>query len=697
MKEKLYTILEKLNYYSDTFARLPFAKIDDIGKISVSLISSILNYRLALLLFGNDTTDELSLLSCKGIDKDIINAWNVDEAFFKHLQSNINRSIFLEFSKLEKSTVESANRLGLSDSCLVVPIDARVEEGIKRLGFLIAAEPDLDCEPDIDIMALEIIGGLVTGAITNYLATQDLVKANKGMEAEIIDRQAAEKRLDIERSQLLSIFDSLNEIVYVADPDTYEILFANKALENLFATKMVGELCYKVLQNRESPCNFCTNEIILKQKDKPYRWEFYNPLIKKHFMLVDRIIKWTDGRNVRFELGIDITQLKRAEEEKRELERQLQQAQKMEAIGALAGGIAHDFNNILGGIIGFAELAKYYVEKGSKAEKKIDQLLSATDRAKNLAKQILTFSHQDKIEKKPLLLKIVVKEIIKFLRASLPTTIEIRYNMSPDAGSIIGDPNQIHQVLLNLCTNAAYAMQEGGVLEINLENAEIDAEAASQYLEIEPGNYVKLSVSDTGHGMEKEVMERIFDPYFTTKEKGVGTGLGLSVVHGIVKSHGGIIKVHSELMKGTTFQLLFPLIDLEAAEESKSFESFPTGNECILSVDDDFIVLDANKEMLEVLGYNVIAKTSSTEALETFRAHPDKFDLVITDQTMPDMTGERLAKEIMRIRTDIPIIICTGFSESINEKKAKAVGIRALLMKPVVMRELAETVRDVLT
>ncbi len=697
MKEKSYTILEKLNYYSDTFTRLPFIKLKDLGETSVSLISSILNYRLALLLLGNDTTDELSLLSYKGIDKDIINAWNVDEAFFKHLQSNINKSIFLEFSKLEKSTVESANRLGLSDSCLVVPIDARVEEGIKRLGFLIAAEPGLDCEPDIDIMALEIIGGLVTGAITNYFAMQDLVKANKGMEAEIIDRQTAEKKLDIERSQLLSIFDSLNEVVYVADPHTYEILFVNKAIQNLFATKLVGELCYKALQNLESPCNFCTNEIILKQKDKAYRWEFYNSFVKKHFILVDRIIKWTDGRDVRFELGIDITQLKQAEEEKRVLERQLQQAQKMEAIGLLAGGIAHDFNNILGGIIGFAELAKYYIEKNSKAENKIDQLLHTTERAKDLVKQILAFSYQDKIEKKPLQLKIVVKEIIKFLRASLPSTIEIRQNISPDAGAIIGEPTQIYQVLVNLCTNAAYAMKEGGVLEINLENAEVDAETASQYPEIEPGNYVKLFVGDTGHGMEKEVMERIFDPYFTTKAEGVGTGLGLSVVHGIVKSHGGIINVHSEPMKGTTFQLLFPVIDLEAAEEYGPFESFPTGNECILSVDDDFVVLNANKEMMEVLGYNVIAKTSSNEALETFRAQPDKFDLVITDQTMPNMTGERLAKEIMRIRTDIPIIICTGFSESINEKKAKAIGIRAFLMKPVVMRELAETIRDVLT
>jgi CheY-like chemotaxis protein len=262
---------------------------------------------------------------------------------------------------------------------------------------------------------------------------------------------------------------------------------------------------------------------------------------------------------------------------------------------------------------------------------------------------------------------------------------------------VMGDPTQIHQVLMNLCTNATHAMREkGGALEVGLEDVDLDADAPVQYPDLKPGPHVRLTVSDTGHGLDPAVMERIFDPYFTTKDKGVGTGLGLAVVHGIVKSHGGTITVYSEVGKGTTFHVLFPRIESVDAEETEVLEPLPKGDERILFVDDEEALVKIGQQMLERLAYEVVPRTSSIEALEAFRAQPDKFDLVITDQTMPNMTGEMLAKELMGIRPDIPIILCTGYSELISKERAKAMGIREYVMKPLVIRELATTIRKVL-
>jgi len=262
---------------------------------------------------------------------------------------------------------------------------------------------------------------------------------------------------------------------------------------------------------------------------------------------------------------------------------------------------------------------------------------------------------------------------------------------------VVIDPSQAHQVLMNLCTNAAHAMREtGGVLEVGLKNMDIDAEQAAQGRDFEPGLYVRLTVSDTGHGIEPDLMSRIFDPYYTTKEKGVGTGLGLSVVHGIVKGHGGMVSVSSTPGKGATFHVYLPRLDGGAAREAGPAETLPTGNERILLVDDEETLVEIGRQMLERLGYRVVAQTSPIEASEAFHANPDGFDLVITDQTMPNMTGDRLAKQLMAVKPEIPIILCSGFSEMTNEKKAKAMGIRAYVRKPLVMSDLAQTIRKVL-
>ena len=381
------------------------------------------------------------------------------------------------------------------------------------------------------------------------------------------------------------------------------------------------------------------------------------------------------------------------------LERELRQAQKMEAMGTLAGGIAHDFNNILAAIVGYSEMAHSRVPPGSPAHRNLEQVLKASHRATDLVKQILAFSRQREQERKPLRIGPIVKEALKLLRSTLPTTIEIRQYLAVDAAecTVLADPTQIHQVLMNLCTNAAHAMRaRGGILEVSITEIEVKADLVFRYLEMKPGHYVKLAVSDTGPGMDAAVMERIFEPYFTTKGPGEGTGLGLSVVQGIVKDHGGEIRVQSEPGVGTTFEVLLPRIDEELAPGTEVVAVLPTGSERILFVDDEEIMVDLGKEMLGFLGYRVSTSTSSFEALETFRAEPDAFDLVITDMTMPGLTGSSLARELMAIRRDIPIILCTGFSELINEKEAKKAGIREFVMKPYVATSIAGTIRRVL-
>ena len=393
----------------------------------------------------------------------------------------------------------------------------------------------------------------------------------------------------------------------------------------------------------------------------------------------------------------DISELKSAQKEREQLKTQLIQAQKMEAIGTLAGGIAHDFNNILGAIIGYAEMALYDTRKDSMEHYNIDQVLKAGHRAKDLVKQILAFSRKSEQDKSVISSTPIVKEALKLLRASLPTTIEIKSIIEPKVDPIFADPTQIHQVIMNLCTNSAHAMEDsGGILQVSLCNFELTVQQTSQYPELNPGFYVKLSIRDTGHGMDAATMGRIFDPYFTTKAQDKGTGMGLAVVHGIVKGHGGGIYVQSTPGEGTQFDILFPTMEKQIISETEELKTLPTGNENILFIDDEDILIDLGKHMLKKLGYRVEILTQPLKALEIFRARPDKFDLVISDMTMPNMTGDNLAMELMKIRPDIPVVICTGYSERMDDRRARELGIKGLIMKPFTIRSLSKTVRNVL-
>lgn len=381
------------------------------------------------------------------------------------------------------------------------------------------------------------------------------------------------------------------------------------------------------------------------------------------------------------------------------LEKQLRQAMKMEAIGTLAGGIAHDFNNILAAVLGYGEMAKAELPADDLARKDIEQVLKAGNRAKELVKQILTFSRQREEEFSPLKIQIIIKEALKLLRSSLPATIQIQGNIDSACRSVLADPTQIHQVIMNFCTNAKDAMGDnGGILTVSLSEVEVAASGSiTGCPQLASGIYLDLAIRDTGCGMDELTQSKIFDPFFTTKEIGKGTGLGLAVVHGIVKQHHGEISVESELGRGTVFHIYLPIIDKAVAVESfSSDKDLPRGNERILLVDDEPPVMEMLQRMLASLGYRVTAFTSSVEALEAFKASPDTFDLLVTDMTMPDLTGTVLAKKIMAIRPDFPVILCTGFSESIDEKKAKALGIQEYILKPILNNQLATAVRKVL-
>jgi CheY-like chemotaxis protein len=369
----------------------------------------------------------------------------------------------------------------------------------------------------------------------------------------------------------------------------------------------------------------------------------------------------------------------------------------MQAIGTLAGGIAHDFNNILAAILGFAEMIAEDAIPGSAEQRRIEVLQKAAFRGRDLVKEILAFSQQTSHEKEPIALREVVEEVLKLLRPALPSTIAIETRISTVESVILADSTQIHQILMNLCTNAAHAMRDkGGLLEISLEDALFSLDTPVPNPCMKSTDYVKLSVRDTGCGMETETLTRIFDPFFTTKEPGEGTGLGLSVLHGIVRDHDGCVLVDSKPENGSTFHVYLPKLKAQVIPDMEGTAVSPRGSERILFVDDEEMMTKLNEERLKSLGYKVVSSTSSIKALDIFRARPDRFDLVITDYTMPDLTGIDLAAELFKIRPDIPIILYTGQSDPSLPERTKKAGIRQFLMKPHIKQELAHAIRRAL-
>lgn len=402
----------------------------------------------------------------------------------------------------------------------------------------------------------------------------------------------------------------------------------------------------------------------------------------------------------------DVTERKQAEAQRKkdaarevELEARLSQAQKMEAIGTLAGGIAHDFNNLLQAMLGNLDLAQAHVLPDSPGVECLEEVATAGRRARELVGQILAFSRQSEPARRPLQLQPVLNEVLKLLSSSFPATIEIRQSIDADCGPVVADATEVHQVAMNLLANACHALGEGGgLIDVGLEEVTIDREAASLVPKLDAGRMARLSVRDTGPGMDAQTMERIFEPYFTTKEVGEGTGLGLATVHGIVEGSGGVIRVESDLGVGTLFEIFLPVrsrrTDHAIPVEIDTRER-PHGTERVLIVDDEPMVASVLKRGLEYLGHEVESLTSSVEALATFRAAPDRFDVVITDQTMPDMSGIELARQMVLIRPDIPIILCSGLGGLVYEAEAEAAGIRAYANKPILPLDLAAIIREI--
>jgi len=558
------------------------------------------------------------------------------------------------------------------------------------------------------------IGGNETLILSRFAELASIALHNANLHVELQNKLnqkiQTEKALRASEEKYRLLADNVTDVIWILDLSNMQMSYVSRSVQQVQGYTS-EELMNLPLQEILTPESFkLASEIIFEELEKeatgtaePLRArtveleEFCKDGSTVWVELTASFLKNEKGETIGI-LGVsrDISERKRAEREKLRLENQLQQAQKMEAIGTLAGGIAHDFNNILAAVIGYAELAMIDAENDTELYSRLQEILQAGKRAKDLVKQILAFSRQAEHERKPVQVKAIGDEVLKLLRASLPTTIEIHQDFQSDS-LIMADPTQIHQILLNLCTNAGHAMREkGGILEVKLEDVELDAEFVDDRLDLKPGKYLELTVSDSGSGIPKQILDRIFDPFFTTKEKGEGTGMGLAVVHGIVGSCGGRISAYSEPGQGSIFKVYLPIVEKQYELQAVAEEPIPTGSEHILFVDDEPVLAGMAKLILESQGYIVTTRTSSIEALELFKAAPDRFDLVISDLTMPKMTGDDLAIELIRIRPEIPVILCTGYSSRINPQNAMSMGVRAFLSKPVLKREMAETIRKVL-
>ncbi len=547
--------------------------------------------------------------------------------------------------------------------------------------------------------SLRIRKGATEGVMDMLLSTT-LVK-NGGTDtvlltiADITERKRNERRL----REYEKVVESLDEMIAVVDRD-YRYLIANRAFMKNRAPG-TGEVLGRPIPEILGEEMF--EEIVRERLDecfrgKVVRYEMQCPhpgVGVRDLSITYHPVEGPGGVDRAACIMRDVTEQRRGEEEKKKLRDQLYQTQKLEAIGTLAGGIAHDFNNILGIILGFAEIALgEHAERGL-ASGALDQIVKATHRARELVKQILTFSRRTQQDRRLVQVSSLVKEALKMLRASLPTTIEIRSDLQGQ-GMVNADPVQIHQIIMNLCTNSYHAMRpHGGVLTVGL--ADVEFGERTPHPDLPNGAYMRLTVRDTGSGIDPAILDRIFDPFFTTKDLAEGTGMGLSVVHGIVKSYGGVVTVESEPGKGSTFTVYLPRVQAQPGKHLEKLRpALPGGKERILFVDDETLLAELSAKMLSALGYQVVTEASSPAALELFQREPHRFDLVITDLTMPQMTGDELARRMMEIRRDVPVILCTGYGEMITREQAQTMGIRELLLKPLSRDDLALTVRNVL-
>jgi len=568
-------------------------------------------------------------------------------------------------------------------------VPENVRDKVKTVFFTVMAQKDTI---GLSNYENEIIGK--SGEVFNVAWSNVLTKDTAGnvvdvtcLGLDLTERKRSENKLKKSEAKYRTIMEAAQDPVYVCS-ENHKIQYMNPAMIDRIGHDATGQLCYEALHGFNKKCKWCK-----------YEETFQNGYTEKN------IISPLDNRSFHVSSTVFVNEneslsklsILRDTTEFIELQKRLQQAQKMEAIGNLAGGIAHDFNNILFPIIGMSEMMMEDLSVGSQEQKYANEINKAGHRAKELVAQILSFSRQSDQEKIPVRFQKVLKEVLKLCRSTIPANIKVEQKIEQDCGAIRGNTTQLHQIGMNLITNAYHAVQEkNGKITVALEEITVDRINFPGTIN-HPGNYLLFTVSDDGIGMTHKVKEKIFEPYFTTKEQGKGTGLGLAVVYGIVKEYGGDIQVETKIESGTTFRVYLPLIDeSESKEVSKTKAKLETGHEHILLVDDEEPVIRLEKQILERLGYQITSCSSSLDAVDIFRSNPNAFDIVITDVSMPDMTGDQLAKEILSIKPDIPIIICTGFSERITKEQAETIGIKGFLMKPIAKSDIAHEVRKVL-
>jgi len=682
-----------------------------------------------------------------------------------------------------------------------------------------------------DIKSILVVPLFINGQYYGFLGLDDCARRRDWRQEDVdifsslsrilamaTERRQAEKRLQDERQQLLSIFNGIEEAIYIADPETYEVLFINDFLKKLLDKNLAGKKCYEQFQGFDAPCEFCTNQMILQNSGEVYRWEYYNPNLNRHYLLFDRIIKWNDGRDVRFEMAIDITEPKQAEEalkkseaslkeaqrlaeignwsldlqtgelsmsyqmhgiiglerssdaldvashekyytpeswqrfrsaaetaletgksyeielevvrgsggnrhvvargevlkdengqavalrgtlqditERVNLQAQLNQAQKIESIGRLAGGVAHDLNNLLSPILGYSEMLRDDLDPEDDRRESVDEIMSAGLRARDLVRQLLAFSRKQILEFKPIDLNKVVAGLKKLLQRTIREDIEMSFDLSPEPEVVMADMGQIEQVIMNLAVNAADAMPKGGQLTIETSNVDLDEEYAKNHQSAEPGRHVMLAISDTGHGMDEETQEHIFEPFFSTKGEH-GTGLGLSTVYGIVKQHGGNIWVYSEPGRGTTFKIYLPVADkLEAEEKARPEQSLDLkGSETILIVEDNDQVRHLAKSVLSRNGYRVLDAKDGREALEILGGHHGSVHLLLSDVVLPGMNGKELYEKALAIRPSLKILYMSGYTGNVIAHRGVLDEGVQFIQKPFTVHGLASKVRELL-
>ena len=549
------------------------------------------------------------------------------------------------------------------ESVALIPLHA----GKKRLGLLQFNDPRRDQFDERKIALFERLGSSLAIGLSQRMTALALQESEE---------------------KYRSMMEAMDDATYICSSD-FHIEYMNPAMIKMVGRDATGELCHQVVHGRDEKCPNCIHEKVMKGETIPTEAFFADR--GRTYHVSNSPVFHTDGSVSKLTVYRDVTEIKT-------MEKRILQTQKMESIGALAGGIAHDFNNILFPIVGLSEMMMEDLPAGSFEQENAAEIYKSARRAVDLVKQILSFSRQAEQKKMPVRVQQVLKEAGKLMRSTIPSNIKINLELQSDCGLVLADPTQVHQIAMNLITNAYHAVEKsGGEIWVRLKGGE-PGEDELIGTALTPGKYAVLSVADTGCGIDPTLLGKIFEPYFTTKEQGKGTGLGLSVVYGLVKDHGGEIRVQSEIDRGSTIFVYLPIIDRRPDEDASDRETIAheLGTERILLVDDEEPIAKLGKQVLERLGYTVATRTSSLEALEAFRTNPDAYDLILTDMTMPNMTGDRLTAELLSIRPELPVVICTGFSEQMNPKKAEAIGAKGLLMKPIIRADMASMVRRVL-